>query len=89
MSESGGGDENFAVVETRAAAGGSEAELWASDLYNVGLQVVTCRRPLIYRILFIFPEKKTFFLPSYSASVQRTICSADAAALLRAIWMAY
>lgn len=35
LCERGGGDENFAVVETRAAAGGSEAELWAGDLYKM------------------------------------------------------
>ncbi|XP_026190035.1 uncharacterized protein LOC34620561 [Cyclospora cayetanensis] len=28
------GDEDYAVAEVRAAAGGSEAEIWASDLYK-------------------------------------------------------
>ena len=30
-----GEDEKLAIVEVRAAAGGEEAEIWASDLYKV------------------------------------------------------
>ncbi|OEH79540.1 peptide chain release factor [Cyclospora cayetanensis] len=33
--EAAEGDEDYAVAEVRAAAGGSEAEIWASDLYKM------------------------------------------------------